>query len=201
MTAAGPLHLPEGTRDFFDEVVRDAMARSDISPSADCERYLVELLVDYGRPGAALQTLDKPFGVAFLEANHASGPSQFDKLRVLGDTALYHTSFFAEHFRRRGVALQFVAGLGAAAYDRASSLLGVLSHEGQECDIFGELATNFDRFVGLLTQVSDTLYANGARTSEDTLNLYRRWLETASPALKEALILRGWGNLGNFSSN
>lgn len=195
------LGLPSGMRQFFGEVIRETMERTAVSASPHCERYLVELLVDFGRPGAALASLDKPFGVAFLEAARASGPQQFEKLRVIGDSALYHSSFFADSFRRRGVELRFVTGLGAAAYDRAASTLTSLSLEGKRCDIFDELAANFNRLVRLLTQVSDTLYANGARTVQDTLELYQRWLQTESPALADALAQRGWGKLRDETVN
>jgi len=122
------------------EVIRETMTRADVSASVHCEQYLVELLVDFGRPGASLASLDKPFGVAFLEAARASGPQRFEKLRVIGDSALYHSSFFADSFRRRGVELRFVTGVGAAAYDGAASTLTTLSVEGKRCDIFDELA-------------------------------------------------------------
>lgn len=201
MTAQHVPLVPGGMHELFDEVVHDVIVRQGFDASATCERYLVDLLVDFGRPGVATEAITKPFGVAFLEAAQGTGPAKMDKLRLLGDSVLYHSSFFSEHLEQRGVPLRFVKGLGAAAYDQASFLLCGLSVEGRRNDVFGELAAKFESLVNLLKQVSDTLYSNGVKSCEDTVALYRRWIETSSPALADALFRHGWRQLDGGGKN
>ena len=58
-------------------------------------------------------------------------------------------------------------------------------------DLFAELATNFDAFVGVLTDVADATVATGLETSRGLLKVYERWLKTGSDRLATALTSHG----------
>jgi hypothetical protein len=157
-------------------------------------QYLVDLLCDYAKPTALTdETLSRPLTLLLAEAHEARGSERFERLRVLGDGALFIGGFFSEHLETRGVALHYVSSVGARAYDGAALMLrrAPAKTPGSPPDVFRELADNFTRFVDLLSRVADALLANAATTNRAVLKLYERWLRTGSDSLARALQERG----------
>ena len=53
--------------------------------------------------------------------------------------------------------------------------------------LFEELAAKFSRFVAVLRDVADGLFAQNAGDAMSLLKLYERWQKTGSPRAGEAL--------------
>ncbi len=188
---------------FFREIVEDAMKSQGIDSSDGATSYVVALLADYAKPDPnAEAALDRPLTLLLDEALHTPKTSErFERLRTLGDGVLYTSGFFGDHFEARGVDQKYVVGIGVTAYNAASSLLGVSSsfapsavgtEERKRFDVFGELAAKFDRWVKVLTEVSDATLARPAGDSRGLLKLYERWLKTGSSKLAEELSQHGF---------
>ena len=115
---------------------------------------------------------------------------------------LYTTGFFGDHIENRGVDVGYVTSVGATAYQGAASMLrrpakdtadaGTRNGAPERDDnVFSELAEKFDRFVEVLTIVSETTLAQQARGERGVLKLYERWQKSGSATLAKELGARG----------
>lgn len=177
---------------FFRGVVCDAVRSRGEAASEAVQLYLATLLADYGRPESLQKAvLDTPFTLLLTEALEARGTERFERLRRLGDDVLYVAGFFGDHIARRGVEPSFIIALGARAYEGAADILRAAGRQSSGPDVFSELARRFEPLVDVLSDVSDKINARAARTPEDIVGLYGRWLESGSPSLGAELAR--WG--------
>lgn len=184
---------------FFGELVEQALEERRVHPTDATRVYVTALLADYARAGSNLDALDRPFTLLLAEAQDSAGGERFERLRALGDGALYVRGFFWEHLELRGVALRYVSSVGARAYEGARHMLARAGEASPVVDVFGELADRFDAFVGLFGAVADRLLARGSASNGDMVKLYERWLRTGSSALGEALAQRGFVPMRAFA--
>ncbi len=198
----GEIDLSTDVRGFFSELVVAATEDRGIQSNDATTAYVAALLADYAHPDALTQTaLERPFTLLLAEALESVGHERFERLRAVGDGALYLRGFFSEHLETRGVALKYVSSVGARAYDSAAAMLrrvhagahvGAVADGAAAPDVFGELSERFDAFVALLGSVADRLVANGNATSPGgVLKLYERWLRTGSSDIASALGAHG----------
>jgi hypothetical protein len=157
-------------------------------------------LVDYASPDGAREFLRQPMGTSLLlamQSQSAQGFSadRFNRLRAIGDEALFVSGFFSDHLSQRGVELSYASDLGSVAYDGAAQLLRRI-HASNAPDVFTELARKFGMFVELLQVVADSLQSQAARSQASILDLYERWRRSGSTKLGEALVQRGIMPLG-----
>jgi hypothetical protein len=177
---------------FFRDAVRGAAVGRGYDPGAPSALYVASLLADYAMPGSrAPEPLDRPLTVLLVEALGTVGPDRFERLRCLGDQALYLSGFFSDHLERRGVERRYVYDVGATAYDAAGAILRRGGGQQRGPDVFDELATNFTELVALLRDVADVAYAASAHDARGIVDLYERWTRRESPALTAALVRSG----------
>lgn len=193
------ISLSTDVRGFFAELVVHAGEDKGIESNEATTAYVAALLADFAHPGAFSKTsLERPFTLLLAEAMESEGHERFERLRAIGDGALYLRGFFREHLETRGVALPYVSAVGARAYDGVATMLRVnvgaaaarTAGAGETAvpDVFGELAARFDAFVELLESVSDRLVAQGSAGSPGgVLKLYERWMKTGSADIAAAL--------------
>jgi hypothetical protein len=190
--AEGEIALSSDLEGFFGTLVEQAAAERGVSSTDAARAYVTGLLADFAKPGSlGRDALDRPFTLLFAEALESPGEERFERLRAVGDGALYVRGFFWEHLETRGVALRYVSSVGARAYDGARHMLCRTGEASSATDIFGELAERFDAFVELLGAVADRMVARGATSNGGLVKLYERWLRTGSIALGEALVAQG----------
>lgn len=192
---AEKIELSTDVRGFFSEYVTGAAQERGVEATQAATTYLSALLADFAKPGAlGRDTLERPFTLLLAEALDSAGSERFERLRAVGDGALYVRGFFSEHLETRGVALRYVSAVGARAYDGAASMLrrSMSSPDASAApDVFGELATRFDAFVELLACVADRIVARSAGSDGGVLRLYERWLKTGSQEIAAALGAHG----------
>jgi hypothetical protein len=191
------ISLSTDVRGFFAELVSHATEDRQLQSNEATTAYVAALLADYAHPDAFSRTsLERPFTLLLAEAMESAGHERFERLRAIGDGALYLRGFFREHLETRGVALPYVSAVGARAYDGVATMLrvnvgvGAAAGTGESAvpDVFGELAARFDAFVELLESVSDRLVAQCAAGSPGgVLKLYERWMKTGSSDIAAAL--------------
>ncbi len=190
--AEGEIALSSDLGGFFGGLVEQAAAERGVRPTDAARAYVTALLTDFAKPGAlGRDAFERPFTLLFAEALESPGGERFERLRAVGDGALYVRGFFWEHLETRGVALRYVSSVGARAYDGARHMLCRSGEASSATDVLGELAERFDAFVELLGAVADRLVARGAMSNGGLVKLYERWLRTGSVALGEALVAQG----------
>jgi hypothetical protein len=189
------IDLSTDVRGFFAELLVAATEDRGMESNEATTAYVAALLADFAHPGSQnLSTLERPFTLLLAEALESVGHERFERLRAVGDGALYLRGFFSEHLDSRGVPLGYISSVGARAYDGAAAMLRrtAAGEPGSAPDVFGELADGFDGFVALLSAIADRLVAQGSAGSPaSVLRLYERWSRTGSSELALALAAHG----------
>jgi len=161
----------------------EALEQQHIESSETTECYLVHLLERFAAPGRK-DLLDPPLGVDYLRAFELPAVQRFDTLRRVADTALFVTGVFVECLDRGLVGPDYYTALGRNAYAHLSNEM----RRGGLGDSFVELADRFPEFVRVLGAISALELF---RTEQDTLRLYKRWLQTGSQHEADLLVRRG----------
>ncbi len=189
------IDLSADVHGYFAELLTAATEDQGIASTDATTAYVAALLADFAQPGVLCQSaLERPFTLLLAEAYESVGHERFERLRAVGDGALYLRGFFSEHLETRGVALRYVSSVGASAYDGAASMLrrNVSTEACSVPDVFGELSERFDAFVALLSSVADRIVAQSSGASAGgVLRLYERWLRTGSDEMARALGAQG----------
>jgi hypothetical protein len=177
--------LQSTAKDFFRELLRQACDQQKVLPSETAEFYLVQLLERFVRCEEGF--LDRPLALDFLESLDGAPGERYQRLKYVGDTALFVTGVFTESLESTAVGPEYYTSLGGLAYRRLASLPGTQLGRGVT-DLFTEMSTRFLDFVRVLSQMSlDELFAS----DRDTLRIYRRWLVTRGARDASVLLRRG----------
>lgn len=179
-----------GLTELFREAVSNSLHHQELAATEAAANYVVSLLVDYASPGhPSPELVERPVTLSLQEALSAHPNRRFQRLCELGDWILYSSGFFRAHLERRGLEPEFVSRLGARAYGAASSMLHAQMRDAslENQDVLAELSSHFAEFSALMTRVAECLAAGSARSPQQLLELYERWLRTGSPELAAAL--------------
>lgn len=178
----------ETPMEFFREQLERAMEHQKVSTSAFTEHYLVNLLsacVHGDLPPSEPGFDETPLAVLYIRAVQASRAERTRLLRMMGDTALFVSGFFADSLSNGLVDLGYYKTMGGHAYAR-------LSREGPPlgvgADVFSELSGRFTEFADVLAEVSE---ATRLGSNESVLRLYERWVQTGSRRAAMLLAERG----------
>jgi len=186
----GGVAAASSVSDFFGEVVSSAVDEQGYDATYESKAYVTALLADYATPHGTRQFLQQPMGTSLLIAMQTHSADRFNRLRAVGDEALFVSGFFSEHLSQRGLELSYASELGSVAYDGAAQLLRRLRTTSAP-DVFSELARKFGMFVELLQVVSDSLQAQSVRSQASLLELYQRWQRSGSAKLGKTLVQQG----------
>ena len=170
-------------RAFFAGLLAGALGAVRVRPSPLATAYLIDLLE--ARVWAAGPEDTHTLAEALLAARCDRGPARVDRLRRLGDRALFVSGFFADRLERGAVGRGYYTAVGRTAYgDVAAALSGRRAARA----LFAELSGRFGEYAEVLTEVGD-------RTAADPpgrlLGLFERYLDAARPADLRRLIRRG----------
>lgn len=167
----------ETPAELFAELVAGAMDHQRVRSSPGSSAYLVELLATFVRPDSLYSRAeihpDRPLAEIYLTAVSADGMRRFALLKLSGDLALFLSGIFSDSFQRQIVDVDYYGALGGKAYATAA----VSCHSRRQARLFEELATQFGRFVDVLSEVAEGC---GLIDSSDVLRLYERWLKSGS---------------------
>jgi hypothetical protein len=179
-------------RSFFGAEVRDAMQDLRIETAEATEQYLVELLSSFSVSGR-IPNLFEPLVTQLQRARNASGPEHAQRMRDLGDVALFVCGFFPDSFERRGLDRTYVVAMGGHAYlvvGEATRGAGhLLGDSGADyARVFMELAERFHELARVLDEVRER---TALSTDATVVRLYERFRDSGSPALRRRLARRG----------
>jgi hypothetical protein len=175
-------------RDFFREHLTEALKSLEVRTAEATEHYLVDLLAGYV-VDTRLQEISTPFVEQLAKALNTSGPERANRMRSLGDTALFVSGFWADSFGARGVTQPYVIAIGARAYGEVSRVRSTaLADAGPGSEVFVELAGRFEAFSRVLDEVREQ---TAMCTDGELIRIYERWCTTRSPELFRRLNRRG----------
>ena len=180
------MELISSTSDFFQSVLREAIARQKVKLGQVTESYLVNLLAEK----TVAHADDQPLSFKLAQADHAEPLTRVRLLKETGDTALYVCGFFAESLSRRLVSVEYYMELGTAAYRRLvqlEKLLGELLR-----GVFFELSAHFPRLVEVLAEARSHFAMHGTTSAFELLELYEQWRKTGSEHLAQRLRAAGF---------
>lgn len=167
--------------EFFRELVQSAMQAQHFAAEEEEEYYLVQLLERHIRMRGEI--LDRPLGVAFLEAGRGEPAQRFQGFKLVGDTALFVSGLFTDALEGSLVRPSYYVDLGRLAYQRIADG----SQRGLR-QMFQGLSEHFADLVRVLGEIS---MSDLFTSDRDTLRVYRRWLATRAAADAAQLVRRG----------
>jgi len=171
------MELTGSLESYFRDEVDLACKQEGLPPASPTQPYLVRLLAAY----AAQPIEDRPLGLRLLNAMGASPRERRTHLREIGDTSLFVCGFWGDSLGRGLVDVGYYTDLGEMAYRElahGAPAVAQADHRARAPGVFGDLARNFSRFVGVLMTISRRT-ARG-RSPADVVRLYERWLRTKS---------------------
>lgn len=173
---------------FFFELVHGAVKNQKITIQPETEFYLVHLLNRFICSDSLFsknsdgQLEDQPLAFLYKEALEANeSPSQKVLFQNVGDITLYKAGFFQESLKRAKIGLDYYIGIGESAYKNAANR----SDEKQNREVLVELSSNFDRFIDVLSEVSEITTV--PQNEQDVFRLYEMWDRTGSVRAAKAL--------------
>jgi hypothetical protein len=171
-------------RAFFVEQVAEAMRDLRVETAEETQGYLVNLLSGFS-VSERIQSLSEPLVGLLRRALEATGAERLDRLRELGDVALFICGFFPDSFDRRGLTRTYVVEMGGRAY---LGLGQAARSRGGRPDVFVELGGRFHDMARVLDEVRER---TALCTGGEMVRLYERWCATGSPELARRLVRRG----------
>jgi hypothetical protein len=174
-------------RAVFAELLAGALHHVERQPSPMAIAYLVELLDE--------RVLANPNGLggaqslaeALLAAKCDDGLDRIQRMRSLGDHALFVSGFLADSIRG-GVGVGYYRQIGCTAYSDVVIGLRAQGEAGSWARLYCELAERFGEFVDVLASIGDQTRAG---RPESLLAIYDRYLRGGSPRDRELLLGAG----------
>jgi hypothetical protein len=159
---------------FFHEQLEQARTERDDALGEDVEAYVVHMLATHVRRTNIAGRTSPALATAFLSARERGAMA----LREVGDRALYIAGVVPRSLDRTPVNVNYVAGIGEAAYREVHV-------RSQSLEVFAHLADQFRTVVDLLGRMLTP------EDDADLLALYERWRRGADPRDARMLLRAG----------
>lgn len=180
----------KSAREYFRDLVSEALSHRRLSVREATEFYLVDLLTRFleseslfvARPDGTIEL--EPLALTLLRALQARRQARFEQLRRLGDTSLFVSGFFGDSLANRAADLDYYVAMGERAYQ---ALAGGGGPAGSG-ELFGELAVRFEQFVDCFAEIAELA---DLRSNRGLVRLYQRFLATGSERVADRLRERG----------
>jgi hypothetical protein len=178
-----------GPRALFAELLAGAVQKVELQPSPMATAYLVELLDERVLENRVGPEGEQALAEALLEARGDHGVDRIERMRGLGDHALFVSGFLADSLLGGPVDASYYRQIGRSAYDDVVSGLRCRGESGCWARLYRELAEGFGGFVEVLAEVGDQTRPGLPR---DLLGVYERYLRTGSKRDRELLLRAGY---------
>jgi hypothetical protein len=179
-------------RVFFREKITEALRSLEVRTADATEHYLANLLAGFA-VADRIHEMCTPFVELLAQAAAVSGVERVNRMRSLGDSALFVSGFLPDSFDRRGITQPYVTAIGSRAYGEVGRVRPTIASDGgPDSEVFVELAERFDAFARVLDEVREQ---TAMCTDGELVRLYERWCTTRSPQLFRRLHRRGVGPL------
>ncbi|MES2768460.1 MAG: hypothetical protein V4596_04875 [Bdellovibrionota bacterium] len=179
------------TKDFFNDVVQEAIVARKMSTFPLAQNYLVSILENYIHTNNLFDTHSEngkktrdTLAETFLKAQNSNPTVKIELLKKLGDVSLYVSGFFADSLSRKIVDVDYYVDMGEVAYATLASEI----KEDTSRKVFKDFSSRFLEYVDLLTTISQKSLV---QNDESILRLYEKYLKTGSELARETLEEKG----------
>lgn len=161
--------------EFFSSLVASAADAVGVAPKPPTQQYLVTLLTDAAIQGGP--DLDTPLALQLANAMATQHLERVQRMKKLGDAALFAAGFAADSLGRRGLTVKYCVTMGQRAYSEAARGRSV---------VFQDLSYHFLQYTAVLDEVRER-----TQLRDPLVRLYERWEATDSPVLLQRLKAQG----------
>ena len=179
------------TKDFFNDVVQEAIVARKMNTFPLAQNYLVSILENYVHTNNLFDTQTEngkktrdTLAETFLKAQNSNPTVKIELLKKLGDVSLYVSGFFADSLSRKIVDVDYYVDMGEVAYATLASEI----KEDTSRKVFKDFSSRFLEYVDLLTTISQKSLV---QNDESILRLYEKYLKTGSELARETLEEKG----------
>lgn len=179
---------------FFHESITDSVSNQNVDVCDETVVYITQLMTQYVRSEELFEEDEdgvqlKPLAILYCQAaSEADHKARRDRLKRLGDLALFVSGWFGHSLERRKVGVNYYIQMGECAYDALSESCGESVRERVFARIFQDLASNFGELRDVISEIHMTV---DNRTNSDLLGLYELWQRSGSA--RAAALLRAEG--------
>lgn len=185
------LELIVSTRDFFLEILDEALESRKMSTSESVRSYVSWVLDHYvitehlfDEEGEDGKRNMKTLAETLLEAMAQDPFERRASLRKLGEKALIVSGFFGESLGRKVIDVDYYIDMGRQAYLSLADM--VREEENQE--VYRTLGQQFLNYVEILNYISNKA---DLKKEENILRLYESYALTGSEKAREELLKKG----------
>ena len=171
------------TREYFREVLENALTNQHVNVCAETLFYLINLLTGFVRTERLFDptpdgNMIRPLAMLYGEAMQAETPGDRDMaLQRLGDISLYISGLFSGSLSRSLVDVDYYIAMGGNAYGQLAESERLSRTSRILRTVFNELARGFAAFVDILAEVGAQTHLN---RDSDIMRLYEIWLSSGS---------------------
>lgn len=179
---------------FFHESITDSVSSQNVDVCEETVVYMTQLLTQYVRSEELFEQDEdgvqlRPLAMLYCQAAAASDhKSRRDRLKKLGDLALFVSGWFANSLERRRVGVGYYIQMGECAYDSLSESCGESVRGRVFARIFQDLASHFTELRDVISEIHMTV---DSRSDSDLLGLYDLWQRSGSSRAAELLRAEG----------
>lgn len=186
---ADPVQIDRGVpRALFAELLAGALQKVQLQASPMATAYLVELLDERVLENRDGLEGEQALAEALSAARRNQGMERLQRMRGLGDHALFVSGFLADSLLGGAVDAGYYRQIGCSAYcDVVKGLRGG-GESGCWTQLYRELVEGFGDFVEVLAEVGDRTRPGQPR---NLLGVYERFLRTGSARDRERLLRAG----------
>ena len=177
---------------FFRDRIEHALQKHGIDTQQDTLWYLTQLLCNYSRTSAFLDSNGTnatltPLAEYYRQSMEASTVHERRLLlQRLGDVAMVVSGLFSGALRRKAVGVGYYVSMGEAAYSTLADESPHSSRDRALQGIFESLASDFSHYVAALSDVPVK-----ADDPKDLMSLVNEWHADKHPAVARELRARG----------
>ncbi len=187
----GKIRFLVSTREFFNDIVQDAIHARKMETFPLAKSYLVSILENYVHTNNLYDSqadngklTRETLAETFLKAQNSNSLVKIELLKKLGDVSLYVSGFFGDSLSRKIVDVDYYVDMGETAY----ATLALEIKEDTSKMVFKEFSSRFIEYVDLLTAISQKSLV---QNDESILRLYEKYLKTGSELARQTLEEKG----------
>jgi len=179
------IQIVSNFREHFEALVSEASRHLNQKPLPAVHNYLVQLLEYHVQTVHLFPKGQITLAELWLEAQNATdGTLQREKLKALGDRALYISGYFSESLQRKVVDVDYYINMGELAFGHLSDL----SKTETQGRVYRTLSKKFPRWVEIINFVALRSFPH---SDTGVLRLYEKYLKTGSELARTQLVERG----------
>lgn len=179
------IQIVSGFQDHFRSLVKEAGDHLKVQPLPAVQDYLVNLLEYHVQTDHLFPKKDSTLAELWLESQSTEDvQKQREKLKSLGDRALYISGYFSESLQRKIVDIDYYIQMGELAFGHLSDL----SKTETQGQVYRILSNKFPRWVEIINYVA---YRSFPDSDTGVLRLYEQYLKTGSEIARSQLVERG----------